>query len=108
MTAPPERPGSLSLYAEFTALAPHVDEVADLVQELVADVRAEAGNVAFDAWVRAEQPHEFVVFETYRDRAAFEAHLASPHSVEFNRRLTPLVHGGGSRLTWLSAVSRTR
>jgi quinol monooxygenase YgiN len=46
-----------------------------------------------------------VVFETYRDRAAFEDHLGSAHSIEFNRRLTPLVEGGGSRLTWLSEVA---
>jgi len=44
------------------------------------------------------------VFETYRDRAAFDAHVGSAHSVEFNRRLGPLVEGGASRLTWLSAV----
>jgi quinol monooxygenase YgiN len=107
MTSAPaaDWPGPLSLYAEFTALEGHADVVAGLVSQLVVDVRAEPGNLAFDAWVRSERPCEFVVFETYRDRAAFEDHLGSAHSIEFNRRLTPLVEGGGSRLTWLSEIT---
>jgi quinol monooxygenase YgiN len=79
--------------------------VGELVDRLVHDVRAEPGNVVFEAWVRTQQPEEYVVFETYRDRAAFEEHICTPHSVEFNRLLGPLVVGGGSRLTWLSPVS---
>jgi quinol monooxygenase YgiN len=98
-------PGPLSLYAEFTALAGHAELVAALVNQLVVDVRAEPGNLAFDAWVRSDRPSEFVVFESYRDRGAFEDHLGSAHSIEFNRRLTSLVEGGGSRLTWLSEIT---
>lgn len=97
--------GAVSLYAEFTALDGHAGEVSELVGQLVGDVRAEPGNVVFDAWVRTEHPDEFVVFETYRDQASFEAHLVTAHSIEFNRLLTPLVKGGGSRLTWLAAVA---
>lgn len=99
MSEPP-----VSLYAEFTARDGHTDEVQRLVSRLVLEVRAEPGNVVFDAWVRTERPTEFVVFETYRDRAAFEEHLASTHCVDFNRALTPLVEGAGSTLTWLSPV----
>jgi quinol monooxygenase YgiN len=107
MTSRPaaDRPGPLTLYAEFTALAGQADVVVGLVNQLVVDVRAEPGNLAFDAWVRSDRPSEFVVFESYRDRAAFEDHLGSAHSTEFNRRLTPLVEGGGSRLTWLSGIT---
>ena len=82
----------------FLVYAPMVDNFAVFgaagAGALYAAVRA----------VRAERPGEYVVFETYRDRAAFEAHLGSAHSVAFNERLAPLVAGGGSRLTWLSPV----
>ncbi len=92
------------LYAELTALPGRETELAGLVRTLVDDVRAEPGNVAFEAWVRQDRPREYVVFETYADGAAFEAHLSSEHSRRFNAAITDLVEGGGSRLTWLAPV----
>ncbi len=106
MSIPGDAGDPVRLYAEFEALPGHEAEVAALVRQLTADVRAEPGCQVFDAWVRSERPHEYVVFETYRDRAAFEAHLGSAHSAVFNDALGPLVAGGGSRLTWLSEVPR--
>lgn len=104
MSMPRSDTDPVRLYAEFEALPGHEAEVAALVRQLTDDVRAEPGCVVFDAWVRSERPSEYVVFEIYRDRAAFEAHIGSPHSAVFNGRLGPLVAGGGSRLTWLSEV----
>jgi quinol monooxygenase YgiN len=97
--------GPVILYAEFTTLEEHESQVAALVEKLVSDVRAEPGNVRFDAWVRRDAPREYVVLEIYSDQASFESHLKSAHCVEFNERLGTLVVGGGSKLTWLSPVS---
>lgn len=96
-----ERP---TLYAEFTALAGHADAVAALLAQLVDAVRAEPGNIVFDAYRTTENPDVFFVYEVYADAAAFDAHLAAEHSVEFNSKLGPLVEGGGSTLTWLRPI----
>ena len=95
---------ALSLYAEFEALEGAIQQVRDLLAELIVAVRAEPGNLVFNAWTRHKRPDEFVVFETYRDRSAFEAHITAPHSVTFNRHLSTLVRGGRSRLTWVDPV----
>ncbi|CAN5579580.1 putative quinol monooxygenase [soil metagenome] len=94
--------GPVSLLAEFTALPGTRSEVAALVARLVDDVRAEPGNMVFDAWVQTDEPDRWLVVEMYRDKQAFEAHLAAPHCHAFNRAIVGLVHGDGSQLTWLS------
>lgn len=76
-------------------------QVAELLVGLTAAVRAEPGSVLFEASTLAGHPHHFFVYEEYRDVEAFEAHLRSDYSIEFNRKLAPLVEGGRSELTWL-------
>ncbi|BAJ26303.1 MULTISPECIES: putative quinol monooxygenase [Kitasatospora] len=49
---------------------------------LVAPSRAEAGNISYQAYVHPEDPSAWLVFEEWEDRAAFDAHLASPHLTE--------------------------
>lgn len=98
MTLIIERP---TLYAEFTALPAQAEAVAALLAGLVDSVRTEPGNIVFDAHRKTENPDVFFVYEVYADKAAFEVHITSPHSVEFNAKLGPLVEGGGSTLTWL-------
>lgn len=94
-----------ALYAEFTAVAGHEHEVATLVAALTRDVRAEAGCVVFDPFTRADNPRAYVVFEVYRDAAAFEAHLGSLHCRRFNAALAGLVEGGVSTLERLDPVA---
>lgn len=97
-----ERP---TLYAEFTALPAQADAVATLLAGLVDAVRAEPGNIVFDAYRKSDKPDVFFVYEVYADEAAFDAHITSEHSAEFNSRLGPLVEGGGSTLTWLRPIN---
>lgn len=47
----------------------------------------EAGCHRFDigeAWLEAAQCQEFVLYEEYSDRAAFDAHLATAHFRDFD------------------------
>ena len=92
-----------ALYAEFSVLPGSASAVASLVSALTVAVRAEPGCVAFEPYLTA--PLEYFVYEVYRDEAAFLAHTSAPHSLEFNAALAGHVAGGGSRLTWLSAVA---
>ncbi|MFJ1758388.1 putative quinol monooxygenase [Kitasatospora sp. NPDC088134] len=49
---------------------------------LVEPSRAEPGNLSYQAYVHPEDPSAWLVFEEWADRAAFEAHLSSPHLTE--------------------------
>lgn len=94
------------LYAEFTAKPGAGDEAEDLLRGFAKIVRAEPGNVVFDAYRRAESPDRFFVFEIYRDRAAFEEHLAASSGRVFNDALGELIVEAGSELSFLRPAAR--
>jgi quinol monooxygenase YgiN len=89
------------LYAEFTANPGSENEVADLVRALAELVRNEPGNLVFAASQKRGNPAEFFVYEEYVDGDAFAAHLGADYGATFNARLTDLVVGAGSELTFL-------
>ena len=89
------------LYAEFTALPGCAEQVAILVDHLTVDVRREPGNLAFSPYRRSGSAHRYIVFEQYADDDAFHAHVTAQHTVRFNSRLSSLVEGQGSVLSWL-------
>jgi quinol monooxygenase YgiN len=98
---------TIALYAEFTASSGNHALVTELIAAFADRVRAEPGNLRFDPHHIVDAPDTVFVYETYRDQAAFDVHLASAHGHEFNRRLVGLVVGGGSRLTMLQPIVGT-
>ena len=99
-------PENVVLYAEFTAKPDAVDEVEELLRGFAHTVRAEPGNVTIDVYRRADSPSRFYVFEIYRDRPAFEEHLAAESGREFNDALGELIVEAGSELTFLQPAAR--
>lgn len=94
------------LYAEFTAKEGAADEVEELLRGFAQTVQAEPGNLTFDVYRRADSPMQFYVFEIYRDRAAFEEHVAAESGREFNDALGRLIVEAGSELTFLHPAAR--
>lgn len=94
------------LYAEFTAKPDVGDDVEELLRGFADTVRAEPGNITFDVYRRADATEKFHVFEIYRDRAAFDAHLAADSGRVFNEALGPLIVEAGSELTFLRPAAR--
>ncbi|MEJ3403362.1 putative quinol monooxygenase [Rathayibacter sp. YIM 133350] len=92
------------LFAEFTAHPGLAHRVGDLLAGFANDVRREPGTIAFDPCSRADAPHRFFVFECYRDRAAFQAHLDTEHGARFNAALRDLIVEDGSQLTFLTPL----
>ena len=97
----------VALYAEFTALPGESDAVEALITEYAATVRAEPGNRAFDVYRRAEDADRFVVFELYRNRAAFDEHLGAEAGRAFNAELMPRIVEPQSVLSFLTPVGRS-
>lgn len=94
----------ISLIAEFTALPGHEDAVAELLAGLAVKVRNEDGNIAFDCYRRLESRAKFVVYEIYRDKAAFEVHIGAAYGAEFNAKLRELIVEPNSVLTFLTPL----
>jgi quinol monooxygenase YgiN len=89
------------LYAEFTAMPGSEAEVAELVRGLTVLVRQEPGNITFAASQKRGNPAEFFVYEEYEDAEALTAHVDADYGARFNAKLTELVVGGRSELTFL-------
>lgn len=99
-TLPPT--GPITLIAEFTARPGQGDIVAELLAGLATNVRREPGNVAFDCFRRLDDAAKFVVYEIYRDKAAFAAHISADYGAVFNARLRDLIVEPNSVLTFLT------
>ncbi|MGR3372399.1 antibiotic biosynthesis monooxygenase [Pseudooceanicola nanhaiensis] len=77
-----------------------------LVEELAAQVRAEAGNIRFEAF--AEEGGALVMLEEYRDAAAVEAHRSQPHTQRFNAALRDVATEAAPQVTPLSELAAAR
>jgi quinol monooxygenase YgiN len=76
--------------------------VAAFRDEMVKNARAsrdrEPGCRQFDVCIAPDDPALIFLYEAYDDRAAFEAHLATPHFLAFNERTTPWLAGKTVRM----------
>jgi quinol monooxygenase YgiN len=71
--------GEVTVVARYEVSAGHGDDVARLLGPHIAATRAEPGCLEFTALRCTEQPDDFVLYERYASRDAFDAHRASPH-----------------------------
>ena len=58
-----------------------------------ASVQREPGCRRFDVLTPKDQPDRIMLYEIYDNRAAFEAHLKTPHFASFNAESAALVSG---------------
>jgi quinol monooxygenase YgiN len=71
--------------AQASAFAAALREVGQ------ASVRSEEGCLALYAVAEKQDPSRVRVFEIYRDRAAYEAHLLTPHFKKFRATTEAMV-----------------
>jgi quinol monooxygenase YgiN len=67
------------LVARLTARDGEQDRAADLIGSLVEATRTEPGNVHYIPHRDPEDPRVFLMYEQYRDKAAFEEHGETEH-----------------------------
>ncbi len=81
------------MYAITIVLEPKPGHEASLLNACLATVeasRAEPGNLFFDVLV-SESPREVVFYEAYVDEAAFQAHMAAPHTKAWQEAALPSI-----------------
>ena len=67
------------LVARLTAREGEQDRAAEIIPELAAASSAEPGNVHYIPHRDPEDPRVFLIYEQYRDKAAFEEHGQTEH-----------------------------
>lgn len=77
--------------ADLHARADAVDAVHQLLADLAAATANEPGALAYSVRQHQDDPTRFQVSEHYRDRAAWEAHMAAPYVREALERFPQLL-----------------
>jgi quinol monooxygenase YgiN len=87
------------LVVDFVVKPEHVQAfTAEIVKNARASRETEAGCRQFDVCVAPDDPAKIVLYEVYDDKAAFEAHLKTPHFLAFNANLDTWLAGRAVRI----------
>lgn len=80
------------ILAEFEILPGHAATfIRHARANAAASVRDEPGCRRFDVLLPEDAAERIALYEIYRDRAAFEAHVSTPHFAAFDAATKPLV-----------------
>ena len=65
--------------ARIVAKSESAPVVESALRELVVHTRKEPGCLSYELFRRSDAPHMFVTVEQWRDGAAADAHMSTPH-----------------------------
>jgi len=85
----PAGPVYVVTHVDFTPRNAAAGEKA--LQQYAVDSRREPGAVRFEVLQEAAQANHFIMLETWRDRAAYDAHLGTPTTLRFRETIQPLI-----------------
>jgi quinol monooxygenase YgiN len=89
--APDNQPAYGVTYIEVTPSAEAT--AADLLRQVAAASRKEAGNLRYEVVQDIERRNQFAILETWHDMKAIEAHGAGANMKQFREKLDPLRTG---------------
>jgi quinol monooxygenase YgiN len=69
----------IHVFANVTAAAGNEDKLRDVLKTLVMATKEEPGVISYILHEDVKTAGNFYVFEAYKDQAAVDAHMASPH-----------------------------
>jgi quinol monooxygenase YgiN len=85
-------PGMIVRISEIQIAPERLDEYkAILKEEAAASVRLEPGVISIFPMFQPENPTEVRILEIYASRAAYEAHIKSPHFERYKTTTLPMV-----------------
>ncbi len=96
--------GAVTVVAFVRARAGKEAELVRATEALVPKVRQEAGNLLCQAHRGVDGPGILVFYEIFESAAAFEAHKAAPHTMQWSTDIKPLA-AGPVELTLLEALT---
>lgn len=88
-----------SIFVTINIKPAHIDEFKEAsLGDAHGATRDEPGCFRFDMLQNAEIPSRFHLYEVYRDEAAFEDHLETPHFKKWRDWVTPFFDGDPSKV----------
>ena len=82
--------GALYVVTHVDVFPAGKDQAAELVKAQANAARKDDGNLQYDVLQWDGHPNHFTLVEAWRDRKAFDASAAAPHTKEFRHKLMPL------------------
>src|SRR6516164_1466353 len=82
--------GALYVITHVDVFPAGKDQAAELVKAQADAARKDDGNLHYDVLQWDGHPNHFTLVEAWRDRKAFDASAAAPHTKQFRQKLTPL------------------
>ena len=79
------------IVVKYAVKPEYSDVFLERTAEFTAATRAERGNLWFDWYTSAEDPHEFVLVEAFADDEAASAHVNAPHFAKGLDAMRPLL-----------------
>jgi len=80
-----------TITVHFTAKSGQEDALAAELMALVAPTRAEPGCLLYTLHRSSDNPAEFLFYEAWVDKAAYEAHRQTPHMQQWRKQRDKLV-----------------
>lgn len=84
---------SLAVVAVFRARAGKDEELGRQLRSLIAPTRREQGSRFYQICQSRHDSAEWIVLENWRDRAAFDFHMATPYIGAFMQQVPQLCEG---------------
>lgn len=80
---------SIFVFASATPKTEHIETVAQILREAVAQSRKEPGCLRYDLFKSVQGDVSFQLYEAYTDQAALVAHAQSSHFLTLKEKITP-------------------
>lgn len=106
MTTPTDDNRELLTVIAYMKAAPgKADELREGLEGLVEPTSQEAGYVNYDLHESVEEPGTFFFYENWESAEHLDAHLATPHLVDFAARIPELLDDQGLTITRLRRIA---
>jgi quinol monooxygenase YgiN len=90
----------VTVIAHVRAKQGQEERAREILEELVAPTRGEAGCINYDLHQSAEDPGLFVFYENWTSAAALDAHANSEHIVRFRNKCSEVLAEGPLISKW--------
>ncbi|KOP29062.1 antibiotic biosynthesis monooxygenase [Exiguobacterium sp. BMC-KP] len=94
----------IQLIARIEAHPNQGEQLASIIEGVLAPSRSEAGCLTYQAHRAVDDPNVFYFYEQWRDQDAFDQHVASPHYQAYRGNSSSLV--ADRNLTFLHDISK--
>jgi quinol monooxygenase YgiN len=84
--------GPIILNVHTQAVAGREAELGSAFRSLIAPTRQEPGCLVYELHVNAEDTGKFMFYEKFKNQAALDLHLTSPHFYSFQNHLKAQGH----------------